>query len=64
MYIIPEELIREFCQVSANNLQGGKHVETLGFLFGHKSHDNLIGTDLIFPEQEATCSQVDDKGNL
>ena len=64
MYIIPEELIQTFQQVSASNFHNGKHVETLGFLFGYKSNENLVGTDLIFPEQEATCSRVDDKGKF
>ena len=64
MYIIPEELIREFRKVSANNFsEEGGHVETLGFLVGYKQDDNLIGTNLIFPEQEATFSRVDDNGN-
>ena len=64
MYIIPEELIREFKRVSANNYNNdGKHIETLGFLIGYKLDDNLVGTNLIFPEQEATCSRVDDNGN-
>ena len=63
MYIIPEELIREFRRVSANNCsEDGGHIETLGFLIGYKSNDNLVGTDLIFPEQEATCSRVVDNG--
>ena len=64
MYIIPEELIREFRRVSANNRSDdGGHIETLGFLIGYKQCDNLVGTNLIFPEQEATHSRVDDKGN-
>jgi hypothetical protein len=63
MYIIPSHLLRVFREVSANNQsKDGRHVETLAFLFGHKSDQNYIGTHLIFPEQESTCSQVDDKG--
>ena len=63
MYIIPEEVIREFRQVSSNNRSdNGGHIETLAFLIGYKQDDNFIGTNLIFPEQEATCSRVDDKG--
>ena len=66
MYIIPADLLRKFRYIAANNLSSinGKHVETLGFLFGYKSGENLIATDLIFPQQEATCSRVDDKGKL
>ena len=63
MYIIPSDLVRKFHGVSSNNYsQNGKHIETLGFLLGYKSNDNYVATDLIFPEQQATCSRVDDKG--
>ena len=66
MYIIPSDLLRTFRNVGASNYSkgNGKHVETLGFLLGHKSEENLIATDLIFPQQDATCSRVDDKGKL
>ena len=65
MYIIPEDLLRKFRNIAANNHSiNGKHVETLGFLLGYKSEENLIATDLIFPQQDATCSRVDDKGKL
>ena len=64
MYIIPSDLLRQFGQVSSINhsKHDGRTIETLGFLLGYKTDDNFIGTDLIFPEQEATCSHVDDKG--
>ena len=66
MYIIPSDLLRQFGQVSSINhsKHDGRTIETLGFLLGYKTDDNFIGTDLIFPEQEATCSHVDDKGKL
>ena len=65
MYIIPGELLRKFRDISSNNYSSnGRHIETLGFLLGYKSDDNLIATDLILPQQDATCSRVDDKGKL
>ena len=63
MYIIPEELLREFRKVSSNNRsQDGRHVETLAYLIGYQSDGNLIGTDLVFPKQSGTSSHVDDIG--
>ena len=64
MYIIPNQLLREFRKVSSNSRssQDGRHVETLAYLIGYQSDGNLIGTDLIFPKQSATSSHVDDKG--
>ena len=63
-YIIPQDLFRKFQAVSSNNFNNGRHIETLAYLFGQKSDDNLIGTHLIFPEQEGTCGRVDDKGSF
>ena len=64
MYIIPDQLLQEFCKVSSNNRspQDGRHVETLAYLIGYQSDGNLIGTDLVFPKQSATSSHVDDIG--
>ena len=65
MYKIPKEVLRKFHHVSARNrLENGNHIETLALLFGYKSESNFIGTHLIFPEQEGTCSRVDDKGKF
>ena len=64
MYIIPDQLLREFRKVSSNNrsLQDGRHVETMAYLIGYQSDGNLVGTDLVFPRQSATSSHVDDRG--
>ena len=64
MYIIPSDLLKQFGQVSTKNhsKHDGRTIETLGFLLGYKTDDNIIGTVLIFPEQEGTCGHVDDKG--
>ena len=65
MYFIPGDLLRKFQSVSAKNCSGdGKHIETLAYLFGFESDGNQIGTHLVFPEQDGTCSRVDDKGNF
>ena len=64
MYIIPEQLFREFLKISSNNRSphDGRHVETLAYLIGYQSDGNLIGTDLVFPKQSATSSHVEDRG--
>ena len=64
MYIIPEQLIREFRKVSSKNRSpyNGRHVETLAYLIGYQSEGNLIGTDLVFPKQSASSSHVEDRG--
>ena len=63
MYFIPEDLLTKFHAISSKNLStNGRHIETLAYLFGYESEGNLIGTHLIFPEQDGTCSRVDDKG--
>ena len=64
MYFIPGNLLRTFQAVSGNNRSkiNGRHVETLAYLFGYESEGNLIATHLVFPEQNGTCSKVDDNG--
>lgn len=65
MYFIPGELLRKFQDVASNNCQpDGRHVETLAYLFGFESDGNFISSHLVFPEQDGTCSRVDDKGNF
>ena len=65
MYFIPEDLLRKFQAVSARNCTAdGRHLETLAYLLGYESDGNYIGTHPIFPEQEGTCSKVDDKGKF
>ena len=65
MHFIPEDVLREFHKVSSDNCSDtGRHKESLAYVIGYKLDDNLVGTDLIFPEQEATCSRVDDKGTI
>ena len=66
MLIIPSDLISEFVSVASTNIceEDGKLVETLAFLGGVHSQTtgNLIGTHLIFPEQDGKAFRVDDKG--
>ena len=65
MYLIPSDLLRKFELISSGNCSAnGRHIETLAYLFGYENDGNLFGTHLIFPEQEGTCSKVDDKGNI
>ena len=63
MYLIPSETIKQFELVASENYSSdGQHVETLAYLVGYKSNDNFIASHLIFPEQQGSCSSVDDKG--
>ena len=63
MYLIPSEIIKQFESIASENYSSnGQQVETLAYLIGYKSNDNFIGSHLIFPEQEGSCSSVDDKG--
>ena len=65
MYFIPEDLLRKFLSVASNNFSADRrHVETLAYLIGYESEGNHIGTHLVFPQQEGTCSRVDDKGKF
>ena len=66
MYIIGDDLLSQFTRVAVKNtsIQDGQHLETLAFLLGYSSNDNLIATDLIFPKQHGQACKVDDEGIL
>ena len=64
MIVFPSNLVVEFVQVSASNrsAEDQKLVETLAFLIGKRRENKVIGTHLIFPEQDGNGFRVDDKG--
>ena len=63
MYLIPFQVIKQFELVASENYSSdGEHVETLAYLVGYRSNENLIGSHLIFPEQEGSSNSVDDLG--
>ena len=64
MYIIPEQVLKEFQKVSSSNksVHDGGLIETLAYLIGYWCNWDLIATDLVFPNQSATSSHVDDRG--
>ena len=65
MYLVPGDLLRKFQDVAANNVSSdGRHIKTFAYLFGHESNCNFIGTHIVFPEQDGTCSRVDDMGKF
>ena len=66
MFLIPNELIDNFVSVSSKNVSkdDGKHLETLAFLSGSWENGNLIGSDLIFPQQNCQPNGVEDKGKI
>ena len=66
MLIIPNELIDKFVAVSSKNVskEDGKHLETLAFLSGTWQDGNLIGSDLIFPQQNCQPNGVEDQGKV
>ena len=63
VYHIPEETISQFFHHAVQNLdKNGKIIETLAYLVGYEEHSILVGSELIFPDQSATSSYVDDNG--
>ena len=66
MLLIPQELIDKFVSVSCKNVskEDGKHLETLAFLSGTLENGNLIGSDLIFPQQNCQPNGVEDQGKI
>ena len=66
MLTIPSNFLSEFLKVSNSNFgKDGKLVETLAFLTGTKKEGGqIIGSHLIFPDQNGQAHHVDDKGKI
>ena len=66
MYLIGPDLIPQFIKIARKNIsdQDGRHIETIAFLLGYAQDNNLIATDLIFPNQHGQGHKVDDAGNI
>ena len=61
-YILPQKVITAFLYHAVNNFNDGRHIETLAFLVGKKVGDEVIATDIMFPQQEGTPSHVQESG--
>ena len=63
-YFLPQKAITAFLSHAVNNFSDSdlKHIETLAYLFGNKSEDEVTVTDIIFPEQKGSSGHVDDLG--
>ena len=64
MLEISSDLIGKFAEISKSNQSesDGGHVETLAFVVGFVENQRRIGTHLVFPDQSATSSIVNDEG--
>ena len=61
-YFLPQKSITAFLSHAVNNFSASKQIETLAYLFGKKSEDEVTVTNIIFPEQKGSPSHVDDLG--
>ncbi len=60
---VPDKVQTAFLNVARGNRdKDGTLIETLCFLVGHETKDNLIVTDIVFPVQEGNGGKVDDCG--
>ena len=62
MYKIPSLMLELFSKEALKNVWGTSHLETLALVVGKKEGDEIIATELIFPEQNCQFNLVDDKG--
>lgn len=58
-YNIPHDVIGKFCQKAGQNCR----IQTLAYLVGFKNNDIITVSDIVFPEQNATSTFCEDKGN-
>ena len=64
-FIYPDNIIEEFFKRAVKERDAnGFPKELMAFVAGYKENNVLIGTELIFPEQSGTTTDVDDEGTL
>ncbi len=60
---VPQTVSATFLNVARGNIDSeGKLIETLCFLVGHETSNELIVTDIVFPVQKGSGAKVDDHG--
>ena len=64
MFHYPQGIIEKFEEKAKRHVDNnGKLIELMAYVVGFKDDDNvLVGTELIYPEQYATNSDVTDGG--
>ena len=62
LYKIPSLMLELFSKEALKNKCGTSHLETLALVVGKKEGDEIIATELVFPDQTCHLTTVDDKG--
>ena len=64
MFFYPQGIIESFEEKAKRHVDcDGNLIELLAYVIGFKDDNNvLVGTELIYPEQSATNSDVTDRG--
>ena len=65
-YKIPEKVFNDFEDIGGKNYstKDHKHIETLAYLIGEESSNEIVVTELIYPDQDGEPSHVKSKGML
>ena len=60
---IPKAVQESFLQVARYNKdKDGRMIETLAFLMGYETEEDLIATSIVFPSQSGDAGRVTDEG--
>ena len=62
-YKIPTKVLESFSDICIHNVDSnGSQVETLAILIGYKDKEDLVATEIVFPQQIGSSTHVEDKG--
>ena len=63
-YKIPEKVFKDFEHIAGWNYSTKKHqhIETLAYLIGEDSSNEIVVTELIYPDQNGEHDNVTTKG--
>ena len=61
-FYYPRQILEEFEEKAKNHFENGSLKELMGCVIGYRDGNNLIGTELLFPQQTCSHTNVTDLG--
>ena len=61
-FFYPYQILYEFVKKGTNHIKNGSQKELMGCIIGYRDRNQLIGTEILFPEQSCPHTNITDLG--
>ena len=61
-FFYPYQILYEFVKKGTNHIMNGSQKELMACIIGYKDGNQLIGTEIVFPEQSCPHNNITDLG--